>query len=94
MSKINESEISVTPTIDETNEIAGWPRFPRSNDPSTGVDQRTYDNLVRYTKYASGAYQILCPRPMGNTLIVQVSASAKPVVTWSAADFHAKLERV
>ncbi|KIJ68022.1 hypothetical protein HYDPIDRAFT_107601 [Hydnomerulius pinastri MD-312] len=54
-------------------ETAGWPwpHFPRVGDPSTGVDQTTYDNLVRYTKYASGAYQVLCPRPMGNTLVEQ-----------------------
>ncbi|KAG2074105.1 alpha/beta-hydrolase [Suillus decipiens] len=26
---------------------------------------------MRYTKYASGAYQILCPRPMGNILVTQ-----------------------
>ncbi|KAF9241781.1 Alpha/Beta hydrolase protein [Melanogaster broomeanus] len=38
-----------------------WPHFPR----------KTYDNLVRYTKYASGAYQVLCPRPMGNSLVAQ-----------------------
>ena len=77
-------EVHVTPThSDETVEtITGWPwspRFPRSDDPSVGVDQRTYDNLVRYTKYASGTYQVLCPRPMGNTLITQVSPNA---VTW------------
>ncbi|KIJ18505.1 hypothetical protein PAXINDRAFT_70939 [Paxillus involutus ATCC 200175] len=48
-----------------------WPHFPRVSDPSVGVDQTTYDNLVRYTKYASGAYQVLCPRPMGNTLVAQ-----------------------
>ena len=59
----------------ETTEPTGWPwpHFPRSDDPTVGVDQRTYDNLVRYTKYASGAYQVLCPRPMGNTLVTQVS---------------------
>ena len=75
MSEINE--VQVTLTANETTETTGWPwpRFPRSDDPSVGVDQRTYDNLVRYTKYASGAYQLLCPRPMGNTLIVQVSAN-------------------
>ncbi|KAF9227109.1 alpha/beta-hydrolase [Gyrodon lividus] len=48
-----------------------WPHFPRVGDPSVGVDQSTYDNLVRYTKYASGAYQMLCPRPMGNALVAQ-----------------------
>ncbi|KAF8549764.1 alpha/beta-hydrolase [Imleria badia] len=65
------SEVSVT--VNETTEVTGWPwpHFPRSNDLPVGVDQRTYDNLVRYTKYASGAYQVLCPRPMGNTLIFQ-----------------------
>lgn len=85
MDEINE--IHVTPTVDDETAEAGtaWPRlprlprFPRSDDPSVGVDQRTYDNLVRYTKYASGAYQVLCPRPMGNTLIFQVSTNT---VTW------------
>ncbi|KAH7888966.1 Alpha/Beta hydrolase protein, partial [Phlebopus sp. FC_14] len=48
-----------------------WPHFPRTDDPSSGIDQTTYDNLVRYTKYSSGAYQVLCPRPMGNTLVEQ-----------------------
>ncbi|EGO25983.1 hypothetical protein SERLADRAFT_388749 [Serpula lacrymans var. lacrymans S7.9] len=36
-----------------------------------GISQSVYDDLVRYTKYSSGAYQILCPRPMGNTLVLQ-----------------------
>lgn len=53
-----------------------WPHFPRVSDPSVGVDQTTYDNLARYTKYASGAYQVLCPRPMGNTLVAQVRYKA------------------
>ena len=79
MSEINEVQVALT--ANETNETIGWPwpHFPHSNDPTVGVDQGTYDNLVRYTKYASGAYQVLCPRPMGNTLILQVSAN---VVTW------------
>ena len=79
MSEINEVQVALT--ANETTETIGWPwpHFPHSNDPTVGVDQGTYDNLVRYTKYASGAYQVLCPRPMGNTLILQVSAN---VVTW------------
>ncbi|KAF8444900.1 Alpha/Beta hydrolase protein [Boletus edulis BED1] len=65
-------EVQVTQTANGTNDTGWpWPHFPRSDDPSVGVDQQTYDDLVRYTKYASGAYQVLCPRPMGNTLIVQ-----------------------
>ncbi|KAG6334587.1 hypothetical protein ID866_4497 [Astraeus odoratus] len=48
-----------------------WPRFPRTGDPSTGIDEKTYDSLVRYTKYASATYHILCPRPLGNTLVGQ-----------------------
>lgn len=50
-----------------------WPRLPRVGDPANGISKETYDDLVRYTKYASGAYQILCPRPMGNTLVGKVS---------------------
>ena len=76
MSRTNKTQ--VTPTTNEAPEVVSgelaWPRFPRSDDPTVGVDQQTYDNLVRYTKYASGAYQLLCPRPMGNTLVAQVSA--------------------
>ncbi|KAG0707040.1 Alpha/Beta hydrolase protein [Suillus ampliporus] len=36
-----------------------------------GIPEEVYNELVRYTKYASGAYQVLCPRPMGNVLIMQ-----------------------
>jgi len=35
----------------------------------SGIPQSTYDDLVRYTKYSSGAYHLVCLRPMGNTLI-------------------------
>jgi len=71
---MNESTVIAGETTETAVLPSGpswWPHFPRSDDSSVGVDQPTYDNLVRYTKYASGAYQILCPRPMGNTLIVQ-----------------------
>ncbi|KAG1854376.1 Alpha/Beta hydrolase protein [Suillus tomentosus] len=49
-----------------------WPHFPGTvHDPEKGVPEELYNELVRYTKYASGAYQVLCPRPMGNTLVAQ-----------------------
>ncbi|KAI6002878.1 Alpha/Beta hydrolase protein [Pisolithus albus] len=51
-----------------------WLRYPREDDPGAGIDQETYDNLVLYSKYASAAYQPLCPRPMGNTLIGQFTS--------------------
>jgi hypothetical protein len=38
----------------------------------SGIPQSTYDELVRYTKYSSGAYHLVCLRPMGNTLIEAV----------------------
>ena len=62
-------EVQITLTANETTETTGWPWpcFPHSDDPSVGVDQRTYDNLVRYTKYASGANPVLCRGPMSNT---------------------------
>ncbi|KAL0956990.1 hypothetical protein HGRIS_003090 [Hohenbuehelia grisea] len=34
-----------------------------------GISQATYDNLVRYAKYSSAVYQLICIRPLGNTLI-------------------------
>ncbi|KAJ8583318.1 alpha/beta-hydrolase [Rhizopogon salebrosus TDB-379] len=48
-----------------------WPHFPDMHDPSNGISEGLYDELVKYTKYASGAYQPLCPRPMGNALVIQ-----------------------
>lgn len=49
-----------------------WPHFPGTvHDPEKGIPEEMYNELVRYTKYASGAYQVLCPRPMGNTLVAQ-----------------------
>lgn len=38
----------------------------------SGIPQATFDDLVRYTKYSSGAYQLLCVRPLGNTLVESV----------------------
>jgi len=34
-----------------------------------GISQNTYDELVQYTKYSSAAYQMICPRPLGNKLV-------------------------
>ncbi|KAF5328718.1 hypothetical protein D9619_011731 [Psilocybe cf. subviscida] len=42
---------------------------------ATGIDQTTYDNLVRYTKYSSAVYQWICPAPLGNTLVDQFDIS-------------------
>ncbi|KAI6121842.1 Alpha/Beta hydrolase protein [Pisolithus sp. B1] len=54
--------------------LGSRPRFPREDDPGAGIDQETYNNLVLYAKYASAAYQPLCPRPMSNTLIGQFTS--------------------
>ncbi len=40
------------------------------------VAEDTYGRLARFAKYASAAYQDLCPRPLGNTLVHSVRASA------------------
>lgn len=34
-----------------------------------GIPQSTYNDLVRYTKYSSGAYHLVCLKPLGNHLI-------------------------
>ncbi|KAJ7154912.1 Alpha/Beta hydrolase protein [Mycena crocata] len=40
------------------------------------VSSSLYDDLVRYTKYSSAAYQLICPSPLGNTLVNSFSAGA------------------
>jgi hypothetical protein len=56
-----------------------WPLF-RPPPPDTIVLERTslvsedtYGRLERFAKYASAAYQVLCPYPLGNTLVQSVS---------------------
>ena len=38
-----------------------------------GISRSTYDDLVRYTKYSSGAYHPVCLKPLGNHLVQSVS---------------------
>jgi hypothetical protein len=35
-----------------------------------------YEELVRYFKYASSSYALICPRPCGNTLVTPVRSSS------------------
>jgi hypothetical protein len=37
-----------------------------------GISESTYDELVRYTKYSSGAYHLVCLKPLGNHLVQSV----------------------
>ncbi|KAK7055982.1 Alpha/beta-hydrolase [Favolaschia claudopus] len=37
------------------------------------VSSSVYDDLVRYTKYSSASYQLLCVSPLGNTLVQSFS---------------------
>ncbi|KAJ6522281.1 Alpha/Beta hydrolase protein [Mycena capillaripes] len=41
---------------------------------SRSISSSLYDDLVRYTKYSSASYQLLCPSPLGNTLVQSFSA--------------------
>jgi hypothetical protein len=41
----------------------------------SNVSIHTYDELQWFAKYASAVYQILCPRPLGNTLVESVSCA-------------------
>ncbi|KAJ6611121.1 Alpha/Beta hydrolase protein [Mycena sp. CBHHK59/15] len=36
---------------------------------SRGISSSLYDDLVLYTKYPSAAYSLICPSPLGNTLV-------------------------
>ncbi|KAJ7494824.1 Alpha/Beta hydrolase protein [Mycena galericulata] len=41
---------------------------------SRDISSTLYDNLVLYTKYSSAAYQLICPSPLGQTLVQSFSA--------------------
>jgi len=51
--------------------------LPESRD-GNGIPQSTYDDLVQYTKYSSAVYQWVCPSPLGNTLVKNVSLNLPP----------------
>ena len=36
---------------------------------NAAVTQSTLTELTRFAKFSSGAYQPICPRPLGNTLV-------------------------
>ena len=46
------------------------------------VSAHTYGELELFAKYASAAYQYLCPRPLGNTLVRSVSCVRVSNVFW------------
>ena len=46
------------------------------------VSAHTYGELELFAKYASAAYQYLCPRPLGNTLVRSVSCARASHVCW------------
>ncbi|KAJ7830436.1 alpha/beta-hydrolase [Mycena olivaceomarginata] len=40
---------------------------------SRSISSSLYDHLVLYTKYSSASYQLVCPSPLGNTLVQSFS---------------------
>ncbi|KAF5338462.1 hypothetical protein D9611_013235 [Ephemerocybe angulata] len=44
-------------------------------DRANGISQSIYDNLVRFAKFSSAAYQLVCPRPLGTTLVNVIDKS-------------------
>ena len=51
------------------------------------VSEDTYDRLERFAKYSSAAYQILCPHPLGNTLVQAVSTSLRAFLPHTPTPF-------
>ncbi|KAF8143476.1 alpha/beta-hydrolase [Mycena galopus ATCC 62051] len=41
---------------------------------SRSISSSVYDDLVLYTQYSSAAYQLVCPSPLGTTLVQSFSA--------------------
>lgn len=50
----------------------------------------TYEDLVHYFKYASSTYIVLCPRPNGNTLVMNFSNSVTDVQGFVVRDSDRK----
>lgn len=42
---------------------------------ANGIAQSTYDSLLRYAKFSSAAYQLICPFPLGTNLVRSVSVA-------------------
>ena len=72
-----------TPPLPSTNPLEQSPlsmlRRPSPEDSDNtyvrDVSAHTYGELELFAKYASAAYQYLCPRPLGNTLVRSVSCA-------------------
>jgi hypothetical protein len=46
---------------------------PRPFDINDGsISEGTYSELEWFAKYSSAVYQFICPRPLGNTLVLPV----------------------
>lgn len=62
------------------NPLWPWP-WPWRGIPhvpfSLSINLTVYHDLVRYTKYSSAVYQKICPKPLGNALVAQVSVPLK-----------------
>jgi len=55
------------------------------------VDSKTYQDLVHYFKYASSTYITpICPRPNGNTLVLNFSNSITDIQGFVARDSNRK----
>ncbi|TDL16356.1 alpha/beta-hydrolase [Rickenella mellea] len=50
------------------------------------VPQTLLDEFTRYAKYASSAYQPLCPHPLGNTLVNQINQQSTNTQLFIARD--------
>lgn len=53
--------------------LAEAPQSPLLSRPDDGgISEDIFSELVLFTKYSSAIYQLICPRPLGNTRIKSV----------------------
>ncbi|KAJ2930259.1 hypothetical protein H1R20_g6800, partial [Candolleomyces eurysporus] len=55
--------------------VFGTLALPVVEPRADGVDQTTYNNMERFARFSSAAYQLICPRPLGTTLIKSIDRS-------------------
>jgi len=64
--------------------------YPNPSHNPSPISESTYHDLVRYTKYSSGAYQMVCLRPLGNVLVQSFASVLTGTRGFIARDDHRK----
>ncbi|RXW19365.1 hypothetical protein EST38_g6488 [Candolleomyces aberdarensis] len=92
---ISTQATSLTPPLQATNSDQVQPESEldaenlapiKTPDGVPSISPEKYEELVRYFKYASSSYTLICPRPCGNTLVTSFSNVATDILGFIVRD--------